>query len=276
MHTDTRASRTRTILGATSLVLGSVLFAATDLVNPYTGSLDNHVAVARDEVNAVAAYSLIWLAASFLLVAGAATAMGRIRNRGAGLALAGGTLAGAGAIAGAAIAGFESIPITLASALPEDELLKATLTSFDSSAVLGVLFLILLLGTALGWPLLIGGAARAGLMSRWFVALSIVGVVAIIASQASTSVLVDLVASALLVIPIFALARAVVRPDPVAAMAQSSIGPEEANSVTSKPRVNTSERVPLRAGLARPTTSSQDQQNRCESGLLAQRTQEWS
>lgn len=120
-------------------------------------------------------------------MAGAATAVGRIRQRGAGLALVGGTLAGAGAIAGAAIAGLESFPTSLASALPDDESLKAALKSLDSSAVLGILFLTLLLGTALGWPLLIGGAARAGLMSRWFVVASVAGVVGIVVSQASTT-----------------------------------------------------------------------------------------
>lgn len=211
METQTHQSRTRSVLGATCLALGIVLFAATDLINPYSGSPDDQVGAARNDVAGVSAYSFTWLAASFLLVAGAATAVGRIRERGAGLALAGGSLAGAGAISGAAIAGFESVPISLASALPDDATLDAALKSFDSNALLGFLFLTLLVGTALGWPLLIGGAARAGLMSRWFVIASAAGVVAIVMSQASTSLVVDLMASAVLVVPILALARVIVR-----------------------------------------------------------------
>jgi hypothetical protein len=226
MDTYPPQSRTRAILGATCLALGSVLFAATDLINPYSGSPDDQVAVARQESAGLTTYSLTWLAASFLLVAGAATAVGRIRQRGAGLALAGGTLTGAGAIAGAAIAGFESVPISLASAFPDDETLQAALSSFDSSAVLGVLFLTLLLGTALGWPLLIGGAVRAGLLSRWFVVASVAGVMGIVVSQASNTLVIDLVASAVLVIPILALARVIVRRDPVPEDAMAPADPE--------------------------------------------------
>jgi hypothetical protein len=232
MDTQTPQSRTRSVLGATCLALGIVLFAATDLINPYAGSPDDQVGAVRNDPAGVGAYALTWLVASFLLVAGAATAVGRIRERGAGLALAGGSLAGAGAIAGAAIAGLESVPISLASALPDDATLDAALTSFDSSALLGLLFLTLLVGTAFGWPLLIGGAARARLMSRWFVLAAAAGVVAIVTSQASTSLVVDLMASAVLVVPILALAWVIVRGERPAPTPAASTPTVEVNRIS--------------------------------------------
>jgi hypothetical protein len=122
----------------------------------------------------------------------------------------GGTLAGAGAVASAAIAGFESVALTLGSAISDDAALDRTLKEFDSSAVLGVLFALFVLASAVGWPLLVGGAARAGLLSAWFVAPVALAMVGHVIPLGDSPVLL-LVGNALFVVPLLVLAYRIVR-----------------------------------------------------------------
>jgi hypothetical protein len=209
MVTTAGPSRRRVALGAFTVALGPLTFAVTTFLNPY-GTDDDQVRVVRDEAAAVTTWSLVWLLASLLLVAAAATLVGHVRGRGSSLALVGGTLAGAGAVASAAIAGFESVALTLGSAISDDAALDRTLKEFDSSAVLGVLFALFVLASAVGWPLLVGGAARAGLLSAWFVAPVALAMVGHVIPLGDSPVLL-LVGNALFVVPLLVLAYRIVR-----------------------------------------------------------------
>ena len=125
--------------------------------------------VARTQADRLTLWSLLWLASSLLLLIGAVTVLGRVRQRGSTLALVGGSLAAAGAVGMVAVAAFESVPIGLASVMADDVALADALASFDSSLVLAVVFVLYLSGTTFGLPLLVGGAARGGLLSAWWV-----------------------------------------------------------------------------------------------------------
>ena len=165
---NTARSRRRAVLGAATVALGPLLFAVTTFLNPYPPD-DEQVRVLRDEAAMVTVWSLVWLSASLLLVAAVATVVGQVCERGSALVMVGGALAGAGAVASAAIAGFESVGLTLASAISDDEQLEHVLQEFETNVVLVVLYLLFLLGSAVGWPMLIGAAARGGWLSGWYV-----------------------------------------------------------------------------------------------------------
>src|SRR5699024_5798392 len=95
---------------------------------------------------------------------------GAVRARGRTLGVIGGGLAGGASIGSAAIGALEGVGPALAGAIGDDEALAIAMKAFDTSPVLWVVFPLWLLGSVIGWPLLFGGAARAGLTSRWLVA----------------------------------------------------------------------------------------------------------
>jgi hypothetical protein len=213
MHTAAPTRTPRTTLGAVCLALGALGFAAVTLINPY-GASDDQVRVIREHSSTLAVYSLVWFATSLLLVAGAATLVGRVRERGGATALIGGTLAGAGAVASAAVAAFESVAITLGSALPDDKTLTTAVKAFDQSTVLSVVFFTYLAGTALGWPILVAGTARAGILSAWYVLPVVLGLIgqAVLAGDSPRALVV--VIAACFVVPLITLASRIywVRP----------------------------------------------------------------
>jgi hypothetical protein len=172
-------SRARTLIGSTSLVLGTLAIALIGQLSPYDSDL-SQVEVVRTSADRITLWSLTWLASSLLLLVGASTVVGRIRGRGSALATVGGALAGAGAVGSAAVASFESVGVTLAGAISSDEQLASVLTAFDTSTVLMVVFLLWLPGLALGLPLLTGAAARARLIPAWLVIPVAVAVVAMV------------------------------------------------------------------------------------------------
>lgn len=157
----------RSQMAATALAVGAVGLGALNLLSPWADSVDQ-VATLRADGDLLAALSVLWFCSSALLVAGVAGVVGRVRGRGSGLALAGGIAAGAGSIAGSAIGTLEGAGPALAGALSDDGVLSTAMLSFDTSPVLWVVFPVWLLGSVVGWPLLIGGAARAGLLSAWY------------------------------------------------------------------------------------------------------------
>jgi hypothetical protein len=197
-------------LGAACLAAGALLTGAVALLNPYAGT-DDLVSLARDETTALTVYSLVWLAASLLLLAGVCTIVGRVRGRGRGLVLVGGTLSAGAAVASATVAAFEAVPISLASALSDDTALDAALRSFDSSVVLGLVFALWLLGSVVGMPLLVGGAARAGLVGRWWWTLVLIALVGQVVAPSDGPQLLTLVLIGCFVVPMATVARVCAR-----------------------------------------------------------------
>ena len=211
MESMSRNERVRSVLGASALAVGSVTLAAVTLLNPYA-SEDNQVVVARTQTDRLTLWALLWLGSSLLLLVGVVTVMGRVRQRGAVLAMVGGTLAAAGTVGMVAVAAFESVPISLASVIADDDLLAKALTSFDTSAVLAVVFVLYLAGTTFGPPLLAGGAARAGLLSAWWVLpVSIAAALQVIDAG---GLVVKVVGLSCFVVPMLVLARSIARPEP--------------------------------------------------------------
>jgi hypothetical protein len=174
--------------------------------------------VARTATGSIATYSC-WLIASLLLLAGATTVVGRVRDRGRTLTLVGGSLVVVGAAASTAIAVLESIPILLAKSLPDDVALKAALTSFDSSAILGIAFALFMVGLVIGLPLLVGGAARGGLLSAWFVVPTVIGMLGQAVINGDSSPLLVAVVAGSFAAPLIALANAMPRSNAVVPVA---------------------------------------------------------
>ena len=178
MDSSSQSISLRTRLGALCLALGPLTFVVVQFLNPYGADSKQQVHVVRTESSTITTWSLLWLTASFLLVASAVTMVGQVKGRGGALAFVGGCLAAGGAVAGAAIAGFESVALTLAIAFPDDASLDKAMKAFDHHApVLALLYAIWLLGTLVGWPLLFGGAARGRLLSAWWIVPVVIGLV---------------------------------------------------------------------------------------------------
>jgi hypothetical protein len=195
----------RARLGALCLAGGALGFAVVAILNPY-GPAEDQAEVARQHSGTIAAYSLTWFVASLLLVGGAASAVGRVQGRGRTLALVSGALVVSGSVASAAIAGFESVAITLASAVSDDKELSHVLKAFDSSGVLAVIYVVFLGGVTVGLPLLFGAAARARMLSVWWVVPVTLGVLAQGSLTADSSLGLTLAVLAAFVAPCLVLA----------------------------------------------------------------------
>lgn len=155
-------------LSALALAGGAVGLGILNLLSPWAGSADQIVTL-RAAGGLLTWLSVLWFTSSAILVGGIAGVVGRISGRGRRLALTGGVLAGAATISSAVIGALEGVGAALARAIGDDGSLAVAMTAFDTSPVLWVVFPIWLIGSAIGWPLLFGGAARSGLISGWLV-----------------------------------------------------------------------------------------------------------
>lgn len=190
--TPTRAGRRGSRLSALALTAGALGLGVLNLLSPWASSTDQ-IATLRADGGLLTWLSVLWFCSSALLVAGIAGVVDRIRGRGRRLALTGGVLAGAASISSAAIGALEGVGPALAGAIGDDEALEVAMQAFDTSPVLWVVFPVWLLGSVIGWPLLFGGAARAGLISAWLVppvALAWAGNVVPTTNTIATAVLV--------------------------------------------------------------------------------------
>lgn len=185
-------ARRGSALPALALSIGAIGLGVLNLLSPWASSTDQ-IATLRGDEALLTWLSVLWFCSSALLVGGIAGVVGRIDGRGRRLALIGGALAGAASISSAAIGALEGVGPALAGAIGDDEALAVAMQAFDTSPVLWVIFPLWLLGSVIGWPLLFGGAARAGLISAWLVvpvALAWVGNVVPTTSLVVTALLV--------------------------------------------------------------------------------------
>lgn len=199
----------RARLTAAALAAGAVALGVVNLTSPWLASTDQ-VATVREQGGAIVVNSLLWFGASLLLVAACAGIAGAVRAKGQGLALAGALVAGAATVSSAIVAGLESVSVSLSSAITDDTELRAALATFDTEPVLIVVFLLWLLGSAVGWPLLFAGAARGGLI-RWWIAVPVgVAMVGQVLVQSDNLVVTGLLVAAF-VVPCVVLAVRLVR-----------------------------------------------------------------
>lgn len=170
-------------LTAWSLIVGPLTLAVAGLVHPSVAGEDAGTIAA-----AIGPQGAAWQAWAALLLLGClASIPGALRlmrtvgpRRGARLTTIGTVLV---VVAATGVGGFSvlnSIMVTMvdSGSAPDPAVLEA-ITRSESDPLAGVVVLLFFAGVHLGWPLLLGGATRAGLASHWQWLLASAGSVAV-------------------------------------------------------------------------------------------------
>jgi hypothetical protein len=204
---------TRSRIGAAALVAGALLFSLGDVLRRAVEPAG--AASAAATTAAVASHQAAWTAAAslqvlsaFFLVAGACTAFGSTRGRGARTTDIGACLVGAGAIAsvGHAVAFYTPYSLFARAGTPE-----AALTAIDDASerlpVLALLVLTFMVGLMVGTLVLAVGTWRARRAPAWV----LVPAVAFVAAGATSGTAAGLVGLVAAVVTFGLVARAIVR-----------------------------------------------------------------
>jgi len=173
-----------------SLVLGPMTLAAAGLVHPQvTGDDAGSIAAAIGSQGAAwQAWAAMLLLGCLVAIPGVLRLMRRVEG-GRGLTL---TTVGAALVVGAAAGagGFSilnSIMVTMVplGTAPSPAVIQA-ITRSESDPLAGAVVLLFFVGVHLGWPLLLGGATRAGWASHWQWLLASAGSAAVFALSSVT------------------------------------------------------------------------------------------
>lgn len=173
-----------------SLVLGPMTLAAAGLVHPQvTGEDAGSIAMAiGSQGPAWQAWAALLLLGCLIAIPGVLRLM-RLVEGGRGLTL---TTTGAALVIGAAAGagGFSVLNSILVSMVPLGTAPNAAVTQAisraESDPLAGVVVLLFFVGVHLGWPLLLGGATRAGWARHWQWLLASGGSAAVFALSSAT------------------------------------------------------------------------------------------